>query len=341
MTNKEHETPLSFSASEEPSPIEMVYDQVTDLLDEWGTSWQEDPEGSPLRRIIYEEKLPDLVDCVSVMLIFREDLLNIQTRYQRAVPESAVPEILKYMNELNSHLEYGNFVLIDDHVTFRTHFSYDDETTVSFRTLADLIQKGTDAFYDYGDGFVRIMKGESDSSAESINALNIYLLSTVKDYVEDEDLEEYDIHNILQKEWLPVLFYNLEYTKNLLNALEKTGSYFLEGALRGACHEQDIEVTETRYDISKSVSDDGVHHLRIILPEPQENDLCHEIHLLYTEDLSLRQYFMVVRDDTVNRELIASLLPDPDDLEYYGEASSDPAVTASAIEDLFCKESGV
>ncbi len=341
MTDNNNEEVIEFSDQDGTAPKDLIYEEVKRLLEAWDTAFQEDPEDSYISRIIYEEKLPDLIDSVTVIMVFRDELMQVTTKYQHAVPISKSADILNYMNYINSRLEYGSFTLIDDHITFRTHLSFDDMTRVSMATLSNTIQKGIDSFYDFGDGFARILRGDTTSVEENLNALNFTLLSTVTDYIADEDFDEYDVHHVLQQEWLPTLFYNLEYTRDLLEILDKNGANFLSSALRGAFDELEIEADDVQYDVSKNVSDDGITHFRITLPDTDEDELCSEIHLLCTADLALRQYFMIMYDSTENRRLIAALLPDPDDMVYYGEADNDPAVNAAAIEELFHSENGI
>ncbi len=341
MTDNNNEEVIEFSDQDGTAPKDLIYEEVKRLLEAWDTAFQEDPEDSYISRIIYEEKLPDLIDSVTVIMVFRDELMQVTTKYQHAVPVSKSADILNYMNYINSRLEYGSFTLIDDHITFRTHLSFDDMTKVSMATLSNTIQKGIDSFYDFGDGFARILRGDTTSVEENLNALNFTLLSTVTDYIADEDFDEYDVHHVLQQEWLPTLFYNLEYTRDFLEILDKNGANFLSSALRGAFDELEIEADDVQYDVSKNVSDDGITHFRITLPENEEDDLCLEIHLLCTADIALRQYFMIMYDGTENRRLIASLLPDPDDMVYYSEAENDPAINAAAIEELFHSENGI
>ena len=341
MTDFDENELITFSDQDGTAPKDLIYEEVKRLLSAWDTAFQEDPEDSYISRIVYEEKLPDLIDSVTVIMVFRDELMQVTTKYQQAVPDTKSANILNYMNYLNSRLEYGAFVLIDNHITFRTHLSFDDMTRISMSTLSSTIQKGIDSFYDFGDGFARILGGYTTPAEENLNALNFTLLSTVTDYIADEDFDEYDVHHVLQQEWLPTLFYNLEYTRDLLEILEKNGANFISSAFRGACDELEIDTDDIQSDVSKTVTDDGITHFRITLPETDEDDLCREIHLVCTADLALRQYFMIAYDGAENRYIIASLLPDPDDMVYYGEADNDPAVNASTIEELFHSENGI
>ncbi len=329
------------------SPVRAMYDQVIDILTEWEVTPQEDPEDSPLTRIIYEEKLSDLIESVAVIVIFRENFLQVFTRYQTPVPEDAVPEILKYINTLNEHLDFGSFVLMDNCITFRNHFSYDDETEVSSEVLESILQKGTNCFFDYGDGFVRISDHTTDAATEGINTISYNLLLLIEDCIDDDavqdnDFSESDVHRILQEEWLPILFYNPEYTRDFLKAMEYNGCSFLAKAYTGSCEYFDRAYRPEDFSVSKITSADRINHLKIVLPKHDRIDgLFSEIHLLYTDDLVSKQFFMIEYDASNDRKLISTLLPDPDDREYYGEAETDSSQNDAAIEKLFRSENGL
>ncbi len=324
---------MNFSDTSKKRIVDNIYNQVTDLLNEWGTNFQEEPEGSSIKRIVYEEKLPDLIDCVACIIDFNDTFMQVKVLCHREVPDDKISGILSYMNKLNSIIDFGSFMLLDNKITFRTHLSYDSESEFSFQVLADTIQKGTDGFYDYGDGFARILSGESDAEQEIVRSAGFNLLSHIPDHVPEDEEDEAEIHNLLQHSWLPSLFYNSALVKDLLLQLEENGSVFLSTAITSVCDNEEDPVYPDDYSVDLIDSGENIRHIIITLPDYQVEGLSDELHLLFTNDLVSRQFFMVEGDE------ISSILPEPDGYVEYGTCSTENI--SKKIKEIFKEENGL
>lgn len=324
---------MIFSDKSENNALNKAYSQVIELLNEWGTAFQEEPEGSSIQRIIYEEKLPDLIDRVACIITFEESYMQVTTLCHTEISSDKTAEILSFMNKLNSCIDFGSFMLLNDKITFRTHLSYDDESEFSFQILADTIQKGTDSFYDYGDGFARIMSGEANAEQETIRSACFNLLSHIPEHVPEDEDDEAEIHNLLQHSWLPTLFYNSKYIKDLLMVLEKNGEVFLSTAVTSVCGNEDDACYPDDYSVEFINPDADLTHIKITLPDYQVDGLSNELHLICTKDLVSRQFFMVEDGN------ITSLLPEPDGyIEYENNGNKE---LSERIEELFIEENGI